>query len=1561
MITPRPCLCPRSLRRGPLRLVLCACLLAALVVAFAVAAPAQAQEEAEPDYVDVGLTLEIPHGGEPTSFPVNIVVVNHGTKTAYDVKVVADVVYPNIILGDTDYKSGFRLSGRSDAPVGALYLDGTALHWTIPALGRWQRVELAAEVAHSRLVASQHVGNSSYPHEVSADVTTESFDSDEQNDTDRIWTYRHQDGVGTRWREPVGNYLVNVDVDDPNPSPGDTVDFTVTAHKEDPRTGGIKSPPIHLKVAVELTGGLSVTGAPTYHPSGNDKPDSVSYGNGVFTVGTLLRNDRRKNSVTLPITVPADDGGEQCLTATLTGNPPPGSGPFDDDISDNVARVCLHGAPDEKVVFSDGTADLWALYPCVGVTTFPCDDSDSVVLAVNGSSAAANAGVPYPVFEPENVVVHIPDHPERRYSSSGNISWSNGHDTDNSPHGAGIRPGVVAKFERSLIGTDHYSKLRASLVPNTPGEGSNRGQVIIGFASNYAIKFFDTAEPRLSYGPNDFSSKPGVLFRFDRLGTYSLGLTMGALYDSDPDDSIPAVDPDDLYSDTETYTFHVGPIADLELSAAVTGESANGLEVTLTAANNGPDHAIDPEVRLTLPDGVSVAQATPGGAAGGTFDRSTNTWKLDDDRRIVRRDVSGNEQRGMCPRDHCRGVYGDEGATLTLLLKIDPARADIGTLILSGDIVNAGDYVARDEPANPNSLCLKIEPDEAASGSNCHTGNVYDFQPDNNSFKLELRKPVAPAMEPEKINAFRLPDGGVCYRSLPRRDDGYTDISEKYQYIEVEWQTGQPVLQYCYGDESAGQLPPGNWKNPPLAQFQAQGVNYREGVEYRFSLEAAKSPRVEFLNIPYSGGNGPEDMVLYKLSGDPQPVAGHNPRYSRELGELIARKDDGPGVAVNQCLAPGDYRLRVKPYLTDSDHPQFRKVIYHKARFSWTTAEGADCPAGVVGQGAEGQGVVGESDGVVPAYSEAQTATGSPAFDSTVATTMKLAENTPAGTRVGSPITATDPDGDLLTYFLRGEDAAAFTLGSNLHLYTREGVDYDYESKQSYSLVVEVIDNRHGMDSISITVDLVNVNEAPVFPDTTVTTLEVAEKSPAGTKVGSPVTATDPEGDPLRYIALDGADGAAFALDKETGQLTTKAGQTYDRSAKASYKFMVIVEEQGTVEGYLSGINVTVKVSEADDSAPDVTGDDGSDNGVTGDSGPTGPQQSPPVKKNRAPSFDPDVETTLALAENSPPGTNVGGPITATDPDEDPLAYSLSGADAASFAIDAATGQITARAGVAYDYEAKPSYSLSVTASDGRGLSIATSVAVNLDNVNEQPAFPGASITLAVAENSPPGTNVGAAVAAADPDAGDTLTYSLSGTDAASFAIDSTGQLATKAGVTYDFEAKSAYSLTVQATDAGGLSDSVAVTVNLTDVAETPVTACRTTVETLPAAVSYAGAWDDAECASHHQDGRARYFHFTPPADGAATVQVTVHLTAGTLYVSRDTPNNGWGAAPGGTHEQRRQVRRDNGKLLHDGPHAAETGGGGNTVTLTLEAGTTYTVEAVGADSGTFAVSLAPQ
>ena len=102
---------------------------------------------------------------------------------------------------------------------------------------------------------------------------------------------------------------------------------------------------------------------------------------------------------------------------------------------------------------------------------------------------------------------------------------------------------------------------------------------------------------------------------------------------------------------------------------------------------------------------------------------------------------------------------------------------------------------------------------------------------------------------------------------------------------------------------------------------------------------------------------------------------------------------------------------------------------------------------------------------------------------------------------------------------------------------------------------------------------------------------------------------------------------------------------------------------------------------------------------------------------------------------------------------------------------------------------------------------------------NNAPLFAETMATRTVPENSPAGTDVGAAVTATDADSGDTLTYSLEGTDAGSFTIvETSGQIRTVTGVTYDHEApQNSYSVTVKADDSADGTDTIAVTINVTD------------------------------------------------------------------------------------------------------------------------------------------------
>ena len=425
-----------------------------------------------------------------------------------------------------------------------------------------------------------------------------------------------------------------------------------------------------------------------------------------------------------------------------------------------------------------------------------------------------------------------------------------------------------------------------------------------------------------------------------------------------------------------------------------------------------------------------------------------------------------------------------------------------------------------------------------------------------------------------------------------------------------------------------------------------------------------------------------------------------------------------------------------------------------------------------------------------------------PVFREGSSTMRSIPENTPAGKDIGSPVTATDEDEDILTYTLSGADAASFGIVSTTgQLKTQAPLDY--EEKNTYAVTVTVSDGS-ATDTISVTIGVTDVkeNNAPVFREGSSTTRTIAENTPAGKNIGAPVIATDEdEADVLTYT-LSGADAASFGIVSTTGQLQTRDPLDYEE--KDVYAVIVSVSDGN---GGTDTIGVAINVTD--------------------------------VEENNAPVFVEGTATERSVQENTPAGRNIGGPVTATDADEaDILTYSLSGADAASFGIVSATGQLRTRAPL--DYEQKNTYSVAVLVSDGNGGTDSIGVAINITDVDETPTahapefIEGSSTTRTIAENTPAGRNIGAPVTATDEDEADVLTYTLSGADAASFGIVSTtGQLQTRAPL--DYEQKNVYSVAVIVSD-GTLTDTIGVAINVTDVAENraPGFASRSTERSIP-------------------------------------------------------------------------------------------------------------------------------
>ena len=215
------------------------------------------------------------------------------------------------------------------------------------------------------------------------------------------------------------------------------------------------------------------------------------------------------------------------------------------------------------------------------------------------------------------------------------------------------------------------------------------------------------------------------------------------------------------------------------------------------------------------------------------------------------------------------------------------------------------------------------------------------------------------------------------------------------------------------------------------------------------------------------------------------------------------------------------------------------------------------------------------------------------------------------------------------------------------------------------------------------------------------------------------------------------------------------------------------------------------------------------------------------TRGNRAPVFkDQDSDTPgtqnqsamREVAENT--DANVGSPVTAEDPDpnEDPLIYKLSGADAALFGVGS-DGQIKVKSTTKLDFEApKNVYMVTITATDSFSDSASIDVTITVTDADEEPDVTG-DATKEYAEKR---TDPVATYTAVDPE-GAGIAWSLSGADASLFSIEG-GVLAFVKPPNFedvkDDGGDNIYEVMVEATDGTGHVGRKAVMVEVTNVDE---------------------------------------------------------------------------------------------------------------------------------------------
>ena len=251
---------------------------------------------------------------------------------------------------------------------------------------------------------------------------------------------------------------------------------------------------------------------------------------------------------------------------------------------------------------------------------------------------------------------------------------------------------------------------------------------------------------------------------------------------------------------------------------------------------------------------------------------------------------------------------------------------------------------------------------------------------------------------------------------------------------------------------------------------------------------------------------------------------------------------------------------------------------------------------------------------------------------------------------------------------------------------------------------------------------------------------------------------------------------------------------------------------------------------------------------------------------SRDPVFNDGDSATRSVAENTASDRNFGDPITASSWNSTyTMTYTLGGTDADSFDIDSETGRLKTNS--ALNYESKNTYAVTITATDDDDFSSTIDVTINVTDVNEPPRFSANSITLSVDENTDADENIGDPVSATDPDADDTLDYSLLGKDRLRFSMDSeTGQLKVKAKL--DYEKKKSYSVLIRAHDSGYKSDSINVTIDVNNLLDESLPLSERTSEV--ATEIFSAINRDARIVESYNDvteahllGLDSYLHFT--------------------------------------------------------------------------------------------------
>ncbi|WP_158304894.1 Ig-like domain-containing protein [Methanobacterium lacus] len=635
----------------------------------------------------------------------------------------------------------------------------------------------------------------------------------------------------------------------------------------------------------------------------------------------------------------------------------------------------------------------------------------------------------------------------------------------------------------------------------------------------------------------------------------------------------------------------------------------------------------------------------------------------------------------------------------------------------------------------------------------------------------------------------------------------------------------------------SGNLPASDPDGPvTVVNFVINGTTYAPGtVNIPGVGKIVINSDGSYLFTPASNYNGPVPTITYTASDNTGNTATGN------LNINVTPVNDAPVGTGDSKTTPEDTQATGKvtgtdvdgdtlTFAKDTDPSHGTVVVNADGTYTYmpnANYNGPDSFTVIVSDGKGGSDIVTVNINVTP-VNDAPIGNGD-------------SKTIPEDTQATGKVTGTDVDGDILTYTKNSNPTHGTVVVNADGTYTYMP-NANYNGPDSFTVIVS--DGNGGTDTVTVTINVTPVNDAPIGTGD-------SKAIPEDTQATGKVTGTDVDGDTLTYTKNS---------NPTHGTAVVNADGTYTYTPNANYNgpdsFTIIVSDGN---GGSDVVTVTIDVTPVND-APVGTGDSKT---IPEDTQATGKVTGTDVDgdtltytKNTNPSHGtavvnadgtytytpnanyngPDSFTVTVSDGNGgsdvvtvtidvtpvndapvgtgdsktiPEDTQATGKVTGTDVDGDTLTYTKN--------TDPSHGTAVVNADGTYTYTPNANYngpdSFTVTVSDGNGGTDTVTVTINVTPVNDAPIGNDDSKTI------PEDTQATGKVTGTDVD-GDTLTYTKN-------SNPSHGTAVVNADGTYTYTPNANYngpdSFTIIVSDGKGGSDVVTVNINVTPVNDAPI------------------------------------------------------------------------------------------------------------------------------------------